>query len=50
MVESTAKKGREQWVMNKLMSGVIVVQSGALPNIQAILSEKKTEKLVIGKV
>ncbi|KAK2718049.1 hypothetical protein QYM36_006739 [Artemia franciscana] len=30
--------------MNKLLSGVIIVQGGVLSNIQAVLLSKKTEK------
>jgi len=30
--------------LNKLLSGVIIAQCGVLPNIQAVLLPKKTEK------
>jgi len=32
--------------LNKLLSGVTIAQGGVLPNIQAVLLPKKTEKKV----
>jgi histone H2A len=31
--------------LNKLLSGVTIAQGGVLPNIQAVLLPKKTEKV-----
>ncbi|EUB59761.1 Histone H2A [Echinococcus granulosus] len=35
--------------LNKLLGGVTIAQGGVLPNIQAVLLPKKTEKLVFSK-
>ncbi len=35
--------------LNKLLGGVTIAQGGVLPNIQAVLLPKKTEKAVKGK-
>ncbi|KAJ8944800.1 hypothetical protein NQ314_009380 [Rhamnusium bicolor] len=36
--------GRNDEELNKLLSGVTIAQGGVLPNIQAVLLPKKTEK------
>ncbi|XP_024083080.1 histone H2A-like, partial [Cimex lectularius] len=33
--------------LNKLLSGVTIAQGGVLPNIQAVLLPKKTEKIIV---
>ncbi|KAH9277481.1 Histone H2A [Echinococcus granulosus] len=35
--------------LNKLLGGVTIAQGGVLPNIQAVLLPKKTEKPVVSK-
>ncbi|XP_056316897.1 histone H2A-like isoform X2 [Danio aesculapii] len=35
--------------LNKLLGGVTIAQGGVLPNIQAVLLPKKTEKAAKGK-
>ena len=37
-------KGKAKSRLNKLLSGVTIAQGGVLPNIQAVLLPKKSEK------